>query len=204
VYDAFVDRLRQAAESLIIGPASDPATQVGPLVDAESLRRFWRYAEMARRDGRIIAEVPVPEHLRETGYYVPVLIVGDLPPRHALAQEEIFAPILTVLPAADFNAAIALANDVDYALTGAVYSRDPEHLQQASAEFLVGNLYLNRGSTGAMVGRQPFGGMKMSGIGAKTGGPQYLDQFVNFRTITENTMRRGFTPESVAAHETDS
>lgn len=203
IYTTFVERLKQAAESLVIGPAQDPATQVGPLVDAESVRRFWRYAEMARRDGQIIAEVPVPPHLRETGHFVPVLVVGGVPPTHPLAQEEIFAPILTVLPAKSFKEAINLANDVDYALTGAVYSRDPGHLRQASDEFLAGNLYLNRGSTGAMVGRQPFGGMKMSGIGAKTGGPHYLDQFVNFRTITENTMRRGFTPESVAAHEAE-
>jgi RHH-type proline utilization regulon transcriptional repressor/proline dehydrogenase/delta 1-pyrroline-5-carboxylate dehydrogenase len=201
VYEAFTARLAEAAKSLVIGPARDPATAVGPLVEAESVRRYGRYAEMARRDGRILAEIPVPEALRATGHFVSPLIVDGVDPHHPLAQEEIFAPILTVLRVADFEEALKVANDVDYALTGAVYSRDPRHLDRARAEFLVGNLYLNRGSTGAMVGRQPFGGMKMSGIGAKTGGPHYLDQFVNFRTLTENTMRRGFTPESLEAHE---
>lgn len=201
VYETFTTRLAEAARSLVIGPASDPATQVGPLIDGDSVSRFWKYAEMARRDGRILAEVPVPELIKETGHYVPPLIVADVPPDHPLAQEEIFAPILTVLRASSFEEALKIANDVDYALTGAVYSRNPRHLDQARSNFLVGNLYLNRGSTGAMVGRQPFGGMKMSGIGAKTGGPHYLEQFVNFRTLTENTMRRGFTPESLEEHK---
>lgn len=201
VYEAFTARLAEAARSLVIGPATDPATQVGPLIDGDSVSRFWKYAEMARRDGRILAEVPVPETLKETGHYVPPLVVSDVSPSHSLAQEEIFAPILTVLRASSFDEALKIANDVDYALTGAVYSRNPRHLDAARSGFLVGNLYLNRGSTGAMVGRQPFGGMKMSGIGAKTGGPHYLEQFVNFRTLTENTMRRGFTPESLEEHE---
>jgi RHH-type proline utilization regulon transcriptional repressor/proline dehydrogenase/delta 1-pyrroline-5-carboxylate dehydrogenase len=197
VYDSFVKRLAEAARSIVIGPARDPATAVGPLIEAESVRRYWRYAELARRDGQILAEIEVPEPLRPVGHYVAPLIVDGVDPHHRLAQEEIFAPILTVLKATDFDEAIKIANDVDYALTGAVYSRHPQHLEQAAKDFLVGNLYLNRGSTGAMVGRQPFGGMKMSGIGAKTGGPHYLDQFVNYRTVTENTMRRGFTPESL-------
>jgi len=201
VYDQFTSRLAEASRSLVIGPASEPGTQVGPLIDAESVRRYGRYAELARRDGQIMAEVSVPEHLRETGHYVPPLFVGGILPSHPLAQEEIFAPILTVLRAQTFDEALQIANQVDYALTGAVYSRNPRHLEQARHQFLVGNLYLNRGSTGAMVGRQPFGGLKMSGIGAKTGGPHYLDQFVNFRTVTENTLRRGFTPESLAEHE---
>ena len=201
VYDQFASRLVEAARSLVISPASEPGTQVGPLIDGDSVRRYHRYADLARREGQILAEVAVPEHLRETGHYVPPLIVGGVLPSHPLAQEEIFAPILTVLRAQTFAEALHMANQVDYALTGAVYSRNPHHLELARSQFLVGNLYLNRGSTGAMVGRQPFGGLKMSGIGAKTGGPHYLDQFVNFRTITENTMRRGFTPESLVEHD---
>jgi len=197
VYDAFVARLAEATKSIVIGPARDPATAVGPLIDGDAVRRYSRYAELARRDGRILAEIEVPEKLRPIGHYVAPLIVDGVDRHHPLAQEEIFAPILTVLKASTFDEALEIANDVDYALTGAVYSRNPRHLERAGKEFLVGNLYLNRGSTGAMVARQPFGGMKMSGIGAKTGGPHYLDQFVNFRTITENTMRRGFTPESL-------
>jgi len=121
-------------------------------------------------------------------------VVEGIRPEHRLAREEVFGPILAVLRASDFNEAIALANDSAYALTGAVYSRSPRHLEQARKEFRVGNLYLNRNSTGAMVGRQPFGGAAMSGVGSKSGGPDYLLQFMIPRVVTENTMRRGFTP----------
>lgn len=203
VYEAFTTRLAESAQSLVIGPAADPATQVGPLIDADSVKRYRHYADLAERDGQILATVEVPQFYKDTGYYVSPIIVTGVQADHPLAQEEIFAPILTVLRASTFEQALEIANDVDYALTGAVYSRNPRHLELARLHFLVGNLYLNRGTTGAMVGRQPFGGMKMSGIGAKTGGPHYLEQFVNFRTITENTMRRGFTPESLTEHESD-
>jgi RHH-type proline utilization regulon transcriptional repressor/proline dehydrogenase/delta 1-pyrroline-5-carboxylate dehydrogenase len=104
--------------------------------------------------------------------------------------------VLCVLRAADLDEAIRIFNDTDYALTGGMFSRSPEHFERARRELLVGNLYLNRGITGALVGRQPFGGFRMSGIGTKAGGPDYLLQFVLPRTITENTMRRGFAPET--------
>ena len=110
-------------------------------------------------------------------------------------QRELFGPILTVFAARDFSHAIEVTNTSDYALTGAVYSRSPSHLEQATLEFRVGNLYLNRPCTGALVNRQPFGGFKMSGAGTKAGGPGYLLHFAEMRVCTENTMRRGFTPE---------
>ena len=110
-------------------------------------------------------------------------------------QRELFGPILTVFAARDFAHALEIANASDFALTGAVYSRSPRHLQQARDQFRVGNLYLNRGCTGAQVHRQPFGGFKMSGAGTKAGGPGYLLNFTEMRVLTENTMRRGFAPE---------
>jgi RHH-type proline utilization regulon transcriptional repressor/proline dehydrogenase/delta 1-pyrroline-5-carboxylate dehydrogenase len=116
-------------------------------------------------------------------------------PLHPLMQRELFGPVLTVFAARDFSHALEVANMGDFALTGSVYSRSPAHLQRAREEFRVGNLYLNRPCTGAQVHRQPFGGFKMSGAGTKAGGPGYLLHFAEMRVCTENTMRRGFTPE---------
>jgi RHH-type proline utilization regulon transcriptional repressor/proline dehydrogenase/delta 1-pyrroline-5-carboxylate dehydrogenase len=128
------------------------------------------------------------------GYYIGPRIVTDVAPKSRLAQKEIFGPVLAVLRVKDFAEALQVANGTEYALTGGVFSRSPAHLDQARREFQAGNLYLNRAITGALVNRQPFGGFKMSGIGSKAGGADYLLQFVVPRTITENTMRRGFAP----------
>ncbi len=132
---------------------------------------------------------------KEGGWFVPPAIFEVTDPRHPLMQRELFGPVLTVFAARNFEHALDVANTSDYALTGAVYSRSPRHLEQARREFHVGNLYLNRPCTGALVGRQPFGGFKMSGAGTKAGGPGYLLNFAEMRVCTENTMRRGFTPE---------
>ncbi|MGE3315782.1 MAG: aldehyde dehydrogenase family protein, partial [Planctomycetaceae bacterium] len=128
------------------------------------------------------------------GYYVGPHIFTDVDPDSRLSQEEIFGPVLAVIKVKDFEHAIDVANGTEYALTGGVYSRSPAHLKQARLEFQVGNLYLNRGITGALVERQPFGGYKMSGIGSKAGGPDYLGQFLIPVNVTENTLRRGFAP----------
>ena len=115
-------------------------------------------------------------------------------PDSRLARDEIFGPVLAVIRVRNLDQAFSIANGTDYALTGGLYSRSPKHLQRAREEFSVGNLYLNRGITGALVQRQPFGGFKMSGIGTKAGGPDYLLQFLLPVSISENTMRRGFAP----------
>ena len=133
--------------------------------------------------------------LSDEGYYVAPHIFTDVRPDAPLAQEEIFGPVLTVLRARDLTHALEIANGTPYALTGGLFSRSPEHIARVKREFRVGNLYINRKITGALVDRQPFGGFKMSGIGSKAGGPDYLLQFVLPRTITENTLRRGFAPE---------
>ena len=116
-------------------------------------------------------------------------------PDHDIAREEIFGPVLAVLKVKTFDEALALANSSPYKLTGGVFSRKPSNLDRARREFRVGNLYLNRGCTGALVARQPFGGFGMSGVGSKAGGAEYLYHFVTPRAICENTMRRGFAPE---------
>jgi RHH-type proline utilization regulon transcriptional repressor/proline dehydrogenase/delta 1-pyrroline-5-carboxylate dehydrogenase len=123
-------------------------------------------------------------------------IFSDIKGEHRLAQEEIFGPVLSIIKVKTFDDAIEVANSTPFALTGGVFSRSPKHLEQARREFRVGNLYLNRGITGALVERQPFGGFKMSGVGSKAGGPDYLLQFMDPRVVTENTMRRGFAPVS--------
>jgi RHH-type proline utilization regulon transcriptional repressor/proline dehydrogenase/delta 1-pyrroline-5-carboxylate dehydrogenase len=121
-------------------------------------------------------------------------IFADIRPEHRIAQEEIFGPVLGIIRVKDFSEGLAVANGTRYALTGGVYSRSPENIERAKREFRVGNLYINRGCTGAIVERHPFGGFKMSGVGSKAGGPDYLQQFMVPRSIVENTMRRGFAP----------
>lgn len=128
------------------------------------------------------------------GFFIGPVIFRDVDPKSRLAQEEIFGPVLAVLKAKDFDHALMIADDSEFALTGGVFSRSPEHIEQARRDFRVGNLYINRGITGAVVERQPFGGLKLSGIGSKAGGPDYLLQFVDPRTVSENTSRHGFMP----------
>ncbi len=123
------------------------------------------------------------------------MVIADVDRNAAIAQEEIFGPVLAVIRAKNFDDAIDIANDTSYALTGGMYSRNPEHLERLRHELQVGNMYLNRKITGALVDRQPFGGFKMSGIGSKAGGPDYLIQFVEPRTVIENTLRTGLTSE---------
>jgi len=204
VYDTFVKRLADAVGSLPIAPATDPDCVVNPLIDRKAFDRVTGYQARAASQGRIVAHVPVPETLRNKGHYVGPLIVADVDPQAPIAQEEIFGPVLAVIKARDLDDALAIANGVEYALTGGLYSRSPAHIERVRREFLVGNLYINRPITGALVDRQPFGGAKLSGIGTKAGGPDYLLEFTLAKSITENTLRRGFAPEVEAAdHETD-
>lgn len=205
IHDAFLARLVEAAKTLSVGPAQSPDTDIPPVIDQEARDRVLAYRELARQEGRIVLEGDV-SHLAARGCYVGPVIAADVPPQARLAQEEIFGPVLAVLRARDLDHAIAIALDVPYALTGGIYSRSPAHIERIKREFLVGNLYINRPITGALVQRQPFGGFKLSGIGTKAGGPDYLREFLLPRTITENTMRRGFAPEleQVGAHAIES
>jgi len=190
VYERFVKRLAEAAGAMVVGPAEDPHNTMGPVVDAAAQKSILQYIALAQQEGQVLFQSAAPAN----GFYAPATIVAGITPQHRIAQEEVFGPVLAVMRAKDFNEAIAWANSTKFALTGGIFSRSPQHLEQARREFRVGNLYLNRGSTGALVERQPFGGARMSGVGTKAGGPDYLLHFMDPRTVTENSMRRGFTP----------
>jgi RHH-type proline utilization regulon transcriptional repressor/proline dehydrogenase/delta 1-pyrroline-5-carboxylate dehydrogenase len=196
VYEAFVKRLIEATRSLRIGPAEEPGTFVPPLIDAEAKQKVLRYIEIGKKEGRTVLEMVGPAE----GYCVGPVIFADVSPRAVIAQEEIFGPVLTILSARDFDEALAIALETPYALTGGLYSRSPAHIDHVQHEFRVGNLYINRKITGALVGRQPFGGLGLSGIGSKAGGPDYLLHFLEPRVITENTLRRGVAPKENGAH----
>ena len=192
IYDRFVHRLVQAAKAYKVGSPEDPSNQMGPVADDKAMLKITEYIVTGGKEGHVLYESTVPDG---GGYYVPIIIIEGIQPHHRVAQEEIFGPVLSVMHAKDFDDAVKLANTTPYALTGGVFSRSPKHIQLARNGFRVGNLYINRQITGALVGRQPFGGSRMSGTGTKAGGPDYLLHFMDPRVVTENTMRRGFAPE---------
>ena len=192
IYDRLLDRLVKAAESIHQGPAMDPKSYLGPVIDQEAFDRIQAVIEAAKQKHRLVYQGPKIDG----GYFVPPTIFADVDPSSELAQEEIFGPVLAVIKVKDLDEAIRVANSTDYALTGGLFSRSPANIERVKQEFEVGNLYINRGNTGAMVERHPFGGFKMSGVGSKTGGPDYLIQFMEPRVVTENTLRRGFAPQA--------
>lgn len=198
IYDRFVERLAEAVRSIVVGPPSQPTTFMGPLIDESAHRRVQQAIDIGKRECTLLVEGMLPEKLPARAAYVRPTVFVDVPGDHMLFTNEIFGPVLAVQRASTFAAAIDAANRSEYGLTGAVFSRSPANIERAFREFRVGNLYLNRGSTGALVYRQPFGGAKMSGVGSKAGGPDYLLQFVIPRNVTENTMRRGFAPVEAA------
>lgn len=191
VYEKFIDRLVKAAKAYQVGPSEDSRYTMGAVSDANAMKTITEYIEVGKKEGRLLYSSPVPSG---EGYWVPLTIIDAITPQHRIAQEEIFGPVLAVMRAKDFDQAIEWANSTRFALTGGIFSRSPEHLKQARQEFRVGNLYINRNNTGALVDRQPFGGSRMSGVGTKAGGPDYLLHFMDPRVVTENTMRRGFAP----------
>jgi len=190
IYDSFVQRLVEATRSLNLGPAEAPGTQVGPVINAKAQARIHEYIAKGKTEATVALELSAPQ----PGYFIGPVIFTEVSPTATIAQEEIFGPVLSVLRVQSFDQAIAVANGTNYALTGGLYSRTPSHIQQAKAQFEVGNLYINRGITGAIVDRQPFGGFKLSGVGSKAGGQDYLLQFLEPRVITENVQRQGFAP----------
>jgi RHH-type transcriptional regulator, proline utilization regulon repressor / proline dehydrogenase / delta 1-pyrroline-5-carboxylate dehydrogenase len=201
-YDRLIERLRSAAESIDLGPVEDPKNYMGAVIEPAARDKVLAYIAIGEEEGSLLLQrdcasspqhsAPDPQH----PFYVPLTIFTDIRPEHRLAQEEIFGPVLAIMKVKDFDEALAVANGTQYALTGAVFSRSPENIARARKEFRVGNLYINRGCTGALVHRHPFGGFKMSGVGSKAGGPDYLLQFMVPRNIVENTLRRGFAPSN--------
>ncbi|MBA4189260.1 MAG: L-glutamate gamma-semialdehyde dehydrogenase [Planctomycetaceae bacterium] len=197
IYDQFLNRLVEATKSLTVSAADEPGCSLGPVIDAESRDRILKTIEAGKTQARLAHHTDIGA-LASQGYFVGPAIFADVPENAGIAQEEIFGPVLSVIRAKDLDDAIRIANGTKYALTGGVFSRSPTHLEQVKRRFRVGNLYINRKCTGALVDRQPFGGFKLSGIGSKAGGPDYLLQFLLPRTVTENQMRRGFAPETGA------
>ena len=191
IYESFIKRLQEACRSIPMTSATDPSCRLGPVIDKRAYERL----------SALIADPPKGAHLLfkggapDVGLFVPPTILEVSDANNPMMQLEFFGPVLTVIRADDFNAAIDIANSTEFALTGAVYSRSPTNLQRAQIDFKVGNLYINRHCTGAIVHRQPCGGFGMSGFGTKAGGPGYLRLFANPRCISENTMRSGFTPD---------
>jgi RHH-type transcriptional regulator, proline utilization regulon repressor / proline dehydrogenase / delta 1-pyrroline-5-carboxylate dehydrogenase len=190
VYDNFVERLVEATKSLNIGVADAPSTQVGPVIDRTARDRILEYIQQGKRESQLGLEMPIPEG----GYFISPTIFTEVAPDATIAQQEIFGPVLAVIKVNKFDEALQVANNTDYALTGGLYSRTPQHIDRAYKEFEVGNVYINRTITGAIVSRQPFGGFKLSGVGSKAGGPDYLLQFLEPRVVTENIQRQGFAP----------
>ncbi len=193
IYEQFMARLVEVSKSLRIGPAEEAGAFVGPVIDAEARERILKMIEKGKSEGKIVFSGEIGS-LGSEGFFVPPTIFGEVSETSVIAQEEIFGPVLAAIRAKDLSDALRIANGTKYALTGGVYSRSPQSIERCRREFRVGNLYINRKITGALVERQPFGGFKLSGIGSKAGGPEYLQQFMVPRTVTENTLRHGFAP----------
>jgi 1-pyrroline-5-carboxylate dehydrogenase len=183
VYDDFLGRLKSGAEALRIGVPADPTTDVGPVVNERAMKKILDYVEVGRKEGRLVTGGRRVDG--RSGYFVAPTIIADVDSKARLAQEEIFGPVLAVLKAKDLDHALQIANDTEFGLTGAVYSRNRQTIERVEREFFVGNLYVNRKCTGALVGGHPFGGFNMSGTDSKAGGHDYLLLFLQAQAISE-------------------
>jgi 1-pyrroline-5-carboxylate dehydrogenase len=186
VYDAVVERLKAGAAKLTVGPADDPANYMGPVINEGAKTSILGYIEQGKKEGRLVAGGDTVPGL--DGHFIQPTIIADVESSDSIFREEIFGPVLAVTKARDFDHALALANESEYGLTGALYSANPDRLRRGEDEFFVGNLYLNRKCTGAMVGCHPFGGFNMSGTDSKAGGPDYLLQFLQGKSIAERVL----------------
>jgi len=182
IYDPFVDQLKAKASALKVGPADQPENYMGPVISEKALRSIREYIETGKGEGRLVAG---GGEVQGDGYFLRPTIIADVGPQARIFQEEIFGPVLAVTKANDFEHALELANDSQYGLTGAIFSNNQEHIRRAREQFFVGNLYVNRKCTGAMVGAHPFGGFNMSGTDSKAGGPDYLLLFLQAKSIAE-------------------
>jgi 1-pyrroline-5-carboxylate dehydrogenase len=182
VYDDFLAKVKKKAEALTVGPADDPASYMGPVISEGARRTILQYIDAGSKEGKpVTGGGAVPGD----GYFIKPTVIADVPSSARIFREEIFGPVLAVTKAKDFESALNLANDSEYGLTGAIFSNNPDHVRQARERFFVGNLYVNRKCTGAMVGVHPFGGFNMSGTDSKAGGPDYLLLFLQAKSIAE-------------------
>jgi 1-pyrroline-5-carboxylate dehydrogenase len=182
VYDTFLEKLKLRVEKIKVGPPVDPNVFMGPVINASAKKSIQEYIEIGKKEGRLVTgggEAP------GSGHFLQPTVIADLPPKGRIAQEEIFGPVLAVIKAKDFDEALEIANNTEYGLTGAVYTKNRRKLEKAAEEFFVGNLYLNRKCTGAQVGGHPFGGFNMSGTDSKGGGRDYLLLFTQAKTVAE-------------------
>jgi RHH-type proline utilization regulon transcriptional repressor/proline dehydrogenase/delta 1-pyrroline-5-carboxylate dehydrogenase len=191
-YDRVMERLLNAAASLRVGNPEAPGIMVGPVIDEAAYRRILEYIDIGKSEATLAYQA---KDLPPQGYFIPPTIFTGVKPDMRIAREEIFGPVLSVLKVRDLDKAIEVANGTDYALTGGFFSRSPGNIERVKARLEAGNVYINRSCTGAIVGRHPFGGFKMSGGGTKAGGEDYLLHFLLPRVVTENIMRHGFAPE---------
>jgi 1-pyrroline-5-carboxylate dehydrogenase len=185
VYPAFLEKLKARAEKIRTGSPEDPQYYMGPVISAGAKKSILAYIEVGKAEGEMLVgggDVPAE------GHYIPPTIIANVDSTARVFQEEVFGPVLAVAKARDFDHALALANDSPYGLTGAIYSRNAAHLERAREEFFVGNMYINRKCTGAMVGSHPFGGFNMSGTDSKAGGPDYLLLFLQGKSIAEKLI----------------
>jgi 1-pyrroline-5-carboxylate dehydrogenase len=182
IYETFVEKLVERVKKITVGPSEDPANYMGPVVSSMAMEGIFGYIDVGKKEGKVVlggGRAP------GDGYFIQPTIIANVPPTARVAQEEIFGPVLAVIKARDFDHALEIANDTEFGLTGAVYSQNPEKIEKAEEAFHVGNLYLNRKCTGAMVGAHPFGGFNMSGTDSKTGGKDYLLHFLQAKSIAE-------------------
>ena len=193
IYGEFCDRFKEAVNSINIGPPENPGNFMGPVIDGDALKKIKGYITIGEEEGKLFLLRTVAGG--GGGNFIGPALFTDISAGSRVAQEEIFGPVVCILKAQDIDSAFKIANSTPYALTGGLFSRSPANIEKARTEFRVGNLYINRNITGALVGRQPFGGSGMSGAGSKAGGPDYLLQFTNPVCITENTLRKGFAPK---------
>ncbi len=185
IYDEVLRLAVEKTKALKVGDPTDPATHVGPVAEKKYFEKILQYIEIGKGEGRLMTGGGAMEHNSTGGYFVMPTIFADVDPHARIAQEEIFGPVVAFHKAPDFRTAIAMANDTEYGLTGAVYSRSRENLEYARREYKVGNLYFNRKCTGALVGVHPFGGFKMSGTDSKAGGHDYLTLFLQAKSVSE-------------------
>ena len=186
IYDKFLEKLKARVEKITIGdPTENP--NMGAVINQGSMKSILEYIEIGKKDGRLITGGGPAKNAGE-GYFLQPTVIADIPPKSRLEQEEVFGPVLAVIKAKNFDQALEIANNTEFGLTGAVYSKNPEKIRKAEETFHVGNLYLNRKCTGAMVGAHPFGGFNMSGTDSKSGGPDYLYLFTQGKSVGEKII----------------
>jgi len=187
VYKQFIDKLVPKVEALKVGPPQDFANYMGPVVNEGAAESIMNYVKIGKTEGKLVAG---GKRLSRKGYFIRPTVIVDIKPDAVISQEEIFGPVLAVIKARNYDHALEIANNTEYGLTGAVYTRSRKKINKAKQVFHVGNLYINRGCTGALVGVHPFGGFNMSGTDSKAGGRDYILLFTQAKLISEKVRKR--------------